>query len=281
MKIAICGKGGSGKSTIVALLAEALHERGKRVLVIDSDESNAGLFRMLGFDGPPTPLLELAGGKKKLQQRLRANFTADEEEPHMSVLQQARIRTSDIPKDYILRRNGLALVAIGKIHQALEGCACPMGALTREFLKRLELSEDEIGIIDMEAGVEHFGRGVETSLDAVLAVVEPSLESVLLATRIRDLTADSGARFSGVLMNKVREEAVRQRLTSELVKDGLSLLGVVRYHPDIAAASLSGGLPSGGPWRDEIVAAVDAIGWTSAEAGPAFNSGPNRDTNNP
>ena len=70
MKISVCGKGGSGKSTVVALLAGAARAKGYRVLVVDADESNSGLFRMLGFDHPPVPLVELVGGKKSLRQRM-------------------------------------------------------------------------------------------------------------------------------------------------------------------------------------------------------------------
>ena len=49
MKIAVCGKGGCGKSTVTSLLAKALARRGKEILVIDSDESNYGLHRQLGI----------------------------------------------------------------------------------------------------------------------------------------------------------------------------------------------------------------------------------------
>ncbi len=52
MKILICGKGGSGKSTVAALLSNAMHKRGKRIFLVDSDESNIGLYRMLGLDMP-------------------------------------------------------------------------------------------------------------------------------------------------------------------------------------------------------------------------------------
>ena len=65
-----------------------------------------------------------------------------------------------------------------------------MGALSREFLKRLSLQEDEMAIVDMEAGVEHLGRGVETSLDGVLIVVEPSLDSLELAEKIHTIYGD-------------------------------------------------------------------------------------------
>ena len=71
MKISVCGKGGCGKSTLVTLLAKGAQARGLTVLVVDSDESNSGLFRMLGFEHPPIPLLELAGGKKNVQEKMK------------------------------------------------------------------------------------------------------------------------------------------------------------------------------------------------------------------
>jgi len=258
-KIAVCGKGGSGKSTVAALLARELCERGERVLVIDSDESNAGLYRMLGFERPPAPLMDLAGGRKNVRQAMRVDSSAGDENTEVPVLQRERIRTADIPEGHILRRDRMALVGVGKIHQALEGCACPMGVLTREFLKRLELAEDEIAIVDMEAGVEHFGRGVDTSLGAVVAVVEPSLESLLLAARIKKLAEESSAQFVGVVMNKAPDETIQQRLASELNTRQMPLLAVVGHHCDIAEAGLSGVLPERGPWEKEISAAADAL----------------------
>ena len=140
MKISVCGKGGSGKSTIVALLANEALKRGYQVLVVDSDESNSGLFRMLGFDRPPVPLMELVGGKKGLKQKMG----------QPSILSEANIQTAQIPEEYLLKKDSLKLMAIGKILQSLEGCACPMGVLSREFLKKLALEADELTIVDME-----------------------------------------------------------------------------------------------------------------------------------
>ena len=258
-KISICGKGGSGKSTIVTLLARELCARGKGVLVVDSDESNAGLHRMLGFDHPPRPLLELAGGRKKVQRVIRAGFPAGTADSEIPLLQRDRIRVTDIPDGYIVRRDHMGLIAAGKIHQALEGCACPIGALTREFLKRLERAEDEIVVVDTEAGVEHFGRGLETSLDAVLAVVGPSLESILLAARINELATESRTRFEGVVMNGVPNESIRQRLASQLDNRQLPILAVIGHHSQIVAAGLTGDVPGQGAWRQGIVATVDAL----------------------
>jgi len=238
--ISVCGKGGSGKSTIVALLAGELQHRGKRLLVVDSDESNAGLYQMLGFEYPPRPLMELAGGKKRVRRLMRSTFSSGESEADTSVLQQEHINLNEIPSDYIARREGLAMVAVGKIHQALEGCACPMGVLSREFLKRLQLAEDEIAVVDMEAGVEHFGRGVETSIDAVIVVVDPSLESVALAARIRELAEATGARFMGVVVNKVPDDSIKKGLIAKLTKRRLTIVATISYQWQIMEAGLEG-----------------------------------------
>ena len=184
-KISVCGKGGSGKSTIVALLADAIRERGYQVLVVDSDESNPGLYRMLGLERRPKPLLELVGGRKNVF----TTFSREREAPQ-NVLAQEEIPITDIPRQYLAERDGMRLICVGKVLQSLEGCACPMGALSREFLKRLSLQEDEMAIVDMEAGVEHLGRGVGTSLDGVLIVVEPSLDSLELAEKIHTIYGD-------------------------------------------------------------------------------------------
>jgi len=264
-KIAVCGKGGSGKSTVVTLLADQLCSRGIQVLVVDADESNAGSYRMLGFEQPPVPLLVLAGGKKNVRRHMLANAPSDRDKAPVSVLSQNEIRLKDIPPGYVMQRNGLRLAAIGKIHQALEGCACPMGVLCREFLKRLRLEGDEMAIVDMEAGVEHFGRGIETSIDKVLAVVEPSLESILLAARVQKLANGAGARFTGVVLNKVPDSDTRLRLALELGKHQLPILGVIEQHQEITEAGLAGRMPPSADLADEIGPIVDALVTTNAE----------------
>ena len=229
MKISVCGKGGSGKSTLVVLLANEARARGLRVLVVDSDESNSGLFRMLGFEEPPIPLMELLGGKRELKRKMnRPNVLAEEQ-----------IGLKDIPPSYALTKDGLTLVSIGKILQALEGCACPMGVLSREFLKKLRLAKDEIALVDMEAGVEHFGRGVDVSLDGVLLVVEPSLESMNLAERVKSLAAGMEKKVWAVL-NKVTSSALSSRLREELRRRDIEVIGAIPHDPEVFEACLEG-----------------------------------------
>src|SRR4030042_495143 len=109
MKISVCGKGGSGKSAIVTLLAKGMQQKGYQALVVDSDESNPGLHRMLGFDRAPVPIMELVGGRKSLKQKMS----------QPEILAQAEIWLKDIPPDYMLEKNGIRLASIGKIMQSL------------------------------------------------------------------------------------------------------------------------------------------------------------------
>ncbi len=259
MKISVCGKGGSGKSVIVVLLANELKNRGYHVLVVDSDESNSALYRILGFDQPPEPILELVGGKRKLQEKMSARFSSGESEPKMRILSQDRILVKEIPPQHVRQNDGLTLLNVGKILHSLEGCACPMGVLTREFLVKLSLSENEIAVVDMEAGIEHFGRGVGTSIDTVIVVVEPSFESLELASRVAKLAAESGVRTTNAILNKVASQDMAMKLKDELKRRGIEPIGIVRYDPEVFEATLEGREIRKGTASVDIKSIVDVL----------------------
>jgi len=238
-KIAVCGKGGSGKSVVVRLLADGLRARGQRVLVVDSDESNTGLHRMLGFDSPPKPLTELLGGKQKLEEELVARVRAGESEMAIDLIREEMLLES-MPPEYIFESDGIRLVNIGKILVALEGCACPMGIVSRSFLKRLRLAADEVAVVDLEAGVEHFGRGVETSIDCVLVVVEPSIDSLEIAEKISELSSQIEIADVWVILNKITSEEIADRLRDYLGKRDIRVIGTIHQHPEIFESCLDG-----------------------------------------
>lgn len=240
MKIAICGKGGTGKSTVTALLAGEFQKAGMQVTVIDSDESNSGLYWMLGLEEQPRPLMDFLGGKKGIQGKMVSRPEESKPEPKMSIFLQDTIPVEDVPKGYRVESHGMRLIAIGKIKQSFEGCACPMGVLSREFLKKLRLGGNEMAIVDMEAGIEHFGRGVESSVDAVITVIEPSLESIHLAEKIVELTSGAGANFAGIVMNKVDSGKTYEKTSEELEKRKLPILGNIPFSEEIANACLQG-----------------------------------------
>ncbi len=238
-KIAVCGKGGSGKSVLVRLLADGLRRRGCRVLVVDSDESNTGLFRMLGFEKPPEPLVGLLGGKKKLESLLEEAIRSGIPEMQVDLIHK-ELQLADIPPEYMLEKDGIRLINIGKILMALEGCACPMGIVSRSFLKRLRLAPDEVALVDMEAGVEHFGRGVETSIDCVLVVVEPSLDSLEVAEKIHELAGQIDIADVWAVLNKITSEKIAAQLTDYLDKSNIRVIGKIHQDADIFESSLEG-----------------------------------------
>ncbi|OPL17366.1 MAG: hypothetical protein AVO38_01340 [delta proteobacterium ML8_D] len=240
MKICICGKGGSGKSTIVTLLAQAFRHEGKKVIVLDSDESNTSLFWMLGFDNPPKPLMDFLGGKKKIQQKMIARFSKGEDEPAMSIWEMESIKRQSLPEGYAVEKDSVMLISTGKIHQAMEGCACPMGSVSREFLKKFQTGDEEVLIADMEAGIEHFGRGLEAGVNGVVSVVEPSLESILLAKKVMDLARSAGSEFYGAILNKISSEEQENKVAGRLNDTGVPLIGSIGFQDALQNACLAG-----------------------------------------
>ena len=231
MKIVVCGKGGSGKSTLAAMVAMAMDRKGYNVLLIDADESNYGLHRLLGME-PPQPVLDSLGGKKGFRQKTAANFPPGTDElpfkPGMGL--------ADLPEKIIARRNAIRLLVVGKIHQPGEGCACPMGALSKLILSRLNLADKDIVIIDTTAGVEHFGRGIDSDCDLILAVVDPCHESFVLAAKIQTMAQQAGIAMFLVL-NKADDHlkaAMLQRLTPEKV------VAVIPLNPNLFEIGFNG-----------------------------------------
>jgi len=240
-KIAVCGKGGSGKSVIVRLLADGLRAKGRRVLVIDSDESNTGLHRMLGFDSPPESLVKLLGGKQKIDQEIEAEIKAGGTEETLELMRdRTEMRLADIPPEYMFEKDGIRLINIGKILMALEGCACPMGIVSRSFLKKISLEPDEVAVVDLEAGVEHFGRGVETSIDCVLVAVEPSIDSLEVAEKISEMSAQIEIADVWGILNKITSDDIATRLRDYLEKRDIRVIGAIHQDPEIFESCLEG-----------------------------------------
>jgi CO dehydrogenase maturation factor len=262
MKISISGKGGSGKSTTTSLLALELKRRGFHPVVIDADESNSVIYRMLGLEKPPLPLVSLAGGRQMVRQLMPPGYKPREvAEDGTNILTLAKLRLSEIPPENIATKDNLSLIVIGKIVEALEGCACPMGVLGREFLSKLNLGEKEIAITDMEAGIEHFGRGFESSLDRVLIIVEPSFESLSLAERIRHLSAGIGIENVQAIVNKASSESLAIKLREKISQRGVSVLGSIPYDESVFSADLEGSALSLGSGRVALAMTqiVDAL----------------------
>ena len=231
MKISVCGKGGTGKSTIVTLLAQELSMRGQEVLIIDADESNYGLHKHLGME-MPEDFIEYVGGKLAF-----FNSSSKGEASRKAFMDQyfsGLWHLSDIPQAYYTEKDSIKLMCSGKIRAAGEGCACPFHAVLKNFVSHLELSDRQVAILDMEAGIEHFGRGIDEEMDLIFVLCDPSYESVQMAQRIATLSQ----KPVFYILNKMdgdTEAIVRDRIEK---KERIAC--TIPANEDILKAGLSG-----------------------------------------
>lgn len=255
-KVMVCGRGGSGKSTLVSLLAKELGKLGK-VLVVDADESNLGLVSMLGMEPPANTIVGFLGGKRVVGEKLMARLRGEGDE-ELRLFDEG-LTPGSVPAGVSSGNGVLSLVRIGKIEHSMEGCACPMGAVARSFLKSITTRDGEWVLVDTEAGIEHFGRGVLEGADYILVVVDPSQEAVALAEKACRLAEEAG-KPRGVVLSKV-EDRVKQVLVEKLAEKGLAAIGEVPYSDAIARANLDGEAVADERLEDTvrgILAAVEA-----------------------
>lgn len=228
-KIAVAGKGGVGKSTMATLLANALREEGYQVLVLDTDESNPGLYRMFGFKKEPEKLMSLL-----------SRFSQDGSEADGEWLKRDEIGVVDIPDKYLAIHDGLKFLMVGKIEDPFQGCACSIAGITRDLMQKLVMKDKEVALVDMEAGIESFGRGVERGVDTVLVVVEPSFESMALAERVTYMAEGMGISRVKAILNKVTSEEIREKMAEELGKKGVKVIGTVYFDSELNKAGFEG-----------------------------------------
>ncbi len=230
MKIAISGKGGTGKTTLSALLVGALKEKGFRVLAVDADP-DTNLAGALGFSRAEE-IVPIAEMEELIYERTGAKpgttggfFTLNP-------------RVDDIPDQVCREQNGIRLMVMGEVKKGGGGCICPESALLKALMQHLLLQRDEVVVIDMEAGVEHLGRGVAGSVDSLLVVVEPGQRSIDTARRVQKLAADIGLNRIGIVGNKIRGDSELEFIKHKL--SDLPFFGYLPHNEKILEADLHG-----------------------------------------
>jgi len=241
MKVAITGKGGVGKTTVAASLARALRDRGRDVVAVDADP-DANLAGTLGYRGPDiVPLVQL---RALIQERVGGS-------EGWGGFLRMNPRVDDIPQEFGVVIDGIRVLVMGTIDRGRRGCACPENVLLREVLNHLILDAGQDVIVDLEAGIEHLGRGTAEGVDLMLLVVEPGWASVQTAKRATTLAADLGITRVGAVANRVASEADLTFLRAQL--PGMLLLGVLPADPDLEREAREGAYVQDRPFHCEMI----------------------------
>lgn len=233
MKIAVTGKGGVGKTTFAATLARLYAEEGRHVLAADVDpDANLGLA--LGFSEEELDTIVPISKMRKLVEE-RTGAGPDNQ------YYKINPKVDDIPDAYGKVCNGVKLLVLGTVETGGAGCVCPEHVMLRRIINNLVLHRGDVVVLDMEAGLEHMGRGTTEGMDQFIVVIEPGSRSVQTYKNVKRLASDLGVAQVKVVANKVRneedEEFIRSRIPAE------DLLGMLHYNTEVIDADRQGKSP--------------------------------------
>ncbi|NQU94721.1 MAG: AAA family ATPase [Candidatus Omnitrophica bacterium] len=208
MKIAFTGKGGVGKTTLASIFVNVLSKEGE-VLAIDCDP-DSNLARNLGF-GDAEKIKPIVKMEDMINKRMGV-------EKGKKSFYKLNPKIDDIPDKFSRTNGNVKLIVMGAVKEGGAGCMCPENAFVKNLISHLVLKRDENLVMDMEAGLEHFGRGTAEGCNFVLAVVEPSLNSIQTAKNVNELAKDIGVKKVYAIGNKVRTVADKTFIEKELGK---------------------------------------------------------------
>jgi CO dehydrogenase maturation factor len=234
LKIAISGKGGVGKTTLAAFLTKWFASEGKNVLAIDADP-DANLGNGLGIRDA-SDIVPISQMKELIAERTESVPGS------FGGFFKMNPRVDDLPEKLsVMSGDRIRLMVMGGVKKGGSGCVCPESVLLKNLVQHLVLRRDEVVIMDMEAGIEHLGRGTSKAVDWLIVVVEPGRRSAETAVRIRELGSDIGLSRVALVGNKIRGEKDRRFLLENL--SGFPFLGFIPYDEKIIEADLQGVYP--------------------------------------
>ena len=235
MKIAISGKGGVGKTTLAGVMARILADQGKKVVAIDADP-DSNLASAIGLPREIlAKLAPIASMTSMIEERTGAKKGS------FGSMFKLNPKVDDLPDELGVNYRGVKLLLLGCIPQGGGGCFCPENILLKNLVRHLLVKEDEVLILDMEAGLEHLGRGSTSYVDALIIVVEPGQRAINTARQIRKLGEDLKIKNMMIVGNKAASADDRKIIEESLCD--FPVLGHMSFNPMVLQADREGKSP--------------------------------------
>ena len=233
MKLAITGKGGVGKTTLSSTLARLYADEGRTVLAADVDpDANLGLALGLSQE-EVDQIVPISKMRTLVEERTGASAA--------NKFFKLNPYVADIPDTFSKDINGVKLLVMGTVDVGGSGCVCPEHVMLKSVLSSLTYRKGDVVIMDMEAGLEHLGRGTAMNMDQFIVVIEPGARSVQTYHNVKRLAKDLGVKRVRVVANKIRDEKDEQFILNAILAE--DLLGIIHYNPEIMDADRNGKSP--------------------------------------
>jgi CO dehydrogenase maturation factor len=247
MKVAVSGKGGVGKTLIAGGLASGFYERGMKTIAIDADSSpNLGLT--LGLTAEETrKLIPISENTPLIESKTKTEYSG---------IYNLNFSVDDIVKQYSVPTPlGANLIVMGTVHSMGAGCMCAPTAVIRALLRHLVVDRGEAVVLDLEAGVEHIGRGTAREVDALLIVADSNLKSLEIAKHIHEMATVAGMKQLFLIGNRVMNETQKKAIQDFADKNGITVLAYVPWDQQVIESDMLGKTPL----KNKEIAAVKTI----------------------
>lgn len=247
VKIAVSGKGGTGKTTLAGLLIANLLKQGRRpVLAIDAD-ANATLHETLGVV-PDTTIGEF---RETTRRNIDLIPTGVPKETYLELKVQEAVTEGD----------GFDLLVMGRPEGS--GCYCYVNSVLRKYIDVLGDNYPYV-VMDNEAGMEHLARRTSKGTDILLICSDPTVRGIMTAGRISEMAGEEDMNVGRMylVIGRVPEGAgnLSPAVQEAIAKTGLELIGTVPYDAAIDEVDIAGGsfvgLPDDSP---ALKAAADIL----------------------